>query len=80
MGEDDCKALLPHLRYLDLRSNQIQSVPDHGSGLKDLEELNVSRNQIKNLPENFFTGLHSLKTLDASRNELGMLCRNLFSE
>ena len=73
LSRDERKALLPHLLHLDLRSNQIQSVPDHGTGLKDLEELNISKNQIKKLPENFLASLLSLKTLDASRNELGMI-------
>lgn len=72
LSKDERKALLPHLKYLDLRSNQIQSVPNQNTGLKDLEELNISKNQIKDLPEQFLASLLSLKTLDASRNELGI--------
>lgn len=73
LGRDERTPLLPHLKYLDLRSNQIQGVPDHNVCLKDLEELNISKNQIKDLPEQFLASFLSLKTLDASRNELGKL-------
>ena len=71
LGRDERTPLLPHLKYLDLRSNQIRGVPDHNMYLKDLEELNISKNQIKDLPVQFLASFLSLKTLDASRNELG---------
>lgn len=72
LSKDERKPLLPHLKHLDLRTNQIQSVPNLNTSLKDLEELNVSKNQIKDLPGQFLASLLSLTTLDASRNELGM--------
>lgn len=68
------KSSFPHLRYLDLRSNQITTVPDLSCcPLKDLEMLNISRNRIQKLPDDFLTGLPSLRILDASMNEIGML-------
>lgn len=61
----------PHLRVLDLRSNHIASIPNIGTGMKDLEILNVSKNLIKVIPHHFLASLISLNTIDASRNELG---------
>lgn len=51
-------------------SNWIEYIEDQDTQLRDLEELNISKNQIKTLPENFLCGLCSLKTLNASMNEI----------
>ena len=51
-------------------SNQIASIPKKDTKLRDLEELIISKNKIKEVPDEFLASLPSLKTLDASRNEL----------
>ena len=53
-----------------LYSNRIEHIEDQDTQLRELDELNISKNQIKALPENFLCGLCSLKTLDASMNEI----------
>ena len=55
---------------MNLQSNHILSVPNHNTRLKDLEELNISKNRIRDLPDQFLTSVTSLKSLNASRNEL----------
>jgi len=62
--------VFPHLRKLILKSNQIASIPKKDTKLRDLEELIISKNKIKEVPDEFLASLPSLKTLDASRNEL----------
>ena len=68
-----CGDSLPRLTVLDLRSNVMTTVPRNNTGLRELEVLNISKNQIKELPDQFLASLPSIKTLDASWNELGLL-------
>lgn len=70
MHKETRKASFPHLHYFDLRSNQISTIPNVDTQLRDLEVLNISRNQIKELPVEFLVSMPSLKNLDASRNEI----------
>ena len=64
------QASFPHLRHFDLCSNQIVTVPKSDSHFCDLEVLNVSRNRIKELPDQFLVSMPSLRILDASLNEI----------
>ena len=60
----------PHLRYFDLRNNQIVAIPNLHARLDDLEILNISKNRIQALPDEFLASMPSLKVLDASMNEI----------
>lgn len=52
-------------------SNQIAQIDNKDTQLKNLQELYISKNSLKELPFTFLAGLTSLKVLDASRNSLG---------
>ena len=64
------QASFPHLKYLDLRGNQIVTIPNLDTRLRDLEILNISKNKIQELPDEFLISMPSLRILDASRNEI----------
>ena len=64
------QASFPHLKYFDLRGNQICSIPNLNTRLRDLEILNISKNKIQELPDEFLISMPSLRLLDASMNEL----------
>ena len=64
------QASFPHLKYFDLRGNQICTIPNLNTRLRDLEILNISRNKIQELPDEFLISMPSLRLLDASMNEL----------
>lgn len=65
------QASFPHLRHFDLQGNQITALPNSDTHLHDLEVLNISRNKIQELPDEFLIGMPSLRILDASLNEIG---------
>lgn len=65
-----CQSSFPHLRYLDLSSNQIASVPKVDTHLRDLEYLNLSRNRLEDIPDEFLICMPSLRVLNASMNEI----------
>lgn len=52
-------------------SNQICYIEEKETKLKNLEELSLSKNSIKELPVIFLAGMTSLRILDVSRNCLG---------
>lgn len=56
--------------FLTHPSNQIVHIPNSDSRLRELEELNISNNQIKVLPDRFLASLSSLRFLNASWNNL----------
>lgn len=60
----------PHLKYFDLRGNQIAAVPKMDTHLRDLQVLNISRNKIEELPDEFLISMPSLRVLNASMNEI----------
>lgn len=60
----------PHLRYFDLSGNQITAVPKVDPLLRDLEYLNISRNRIGDLPDEFLVTMPSLHVLNAAMNEI----------
>lgn len=65
-----CQPSFPHLRYLDLSGNQITSVPKTDTHLRDLEYLNLSKNRIEDLPDEFWVSMPSLRVMNASMNEI----------
>lgn len=60
----------PHLKYFNLRGNQIMEVPKKDARFCDLEVLNLSQNKITELPDEFLVSMPSLRILDASMNEI----------
>lgn len=60
----------PHLKFFNLRGNQIVTVPKRDVHFCDLEVLNLSRNKITELPDEFLVSMPSLRILDASMNEI----------
>ena len=66
LGSLDPVLTLTHLKVIDLSNNQIAQIPVEMKGLKNLEELNLSKNQlteIKNVPP-------SIVRLDFSENRI----------
>lgn len=63
------QSAFPHLKYFNLRGNQIVTVPKDAH-FCDLEILNISQNKIKELPDEFFISMPSLRILDASTNDI----------
>ncbi|MBD3211239.1 MAG: hypothetical protein GF311_01430 [Candidatus Lokiarchaeota archaeon] len=59
---------LSNLRYLNLSSNNLTSIPDIFGGLNNLERLDLSLNQLNTLPESIGE-LRNLKYLNILRNE-----------
>ena len=68
---------LKNLSSLDLRSNKIQYVPQELTKLNQLNELILSKNEIKDLPNSLFLSssklCHSLRSLNVSSNKLTYL-------
>lgn len=67
---DNGEPSFPHLRHLDLSSNQISVIPNFYTRLNDLEVFQVAKNKIQALPDEFLANMPSLKILDASMNEI----------
>jgi Leucine-rich repeat (LRR) protein len=62
---------LTRLRILDLRFNEIETIPDDVFlDLFSLEVLTMSGNQLKSLPTNCFVTMLSLRYFDASDNSI----------
>lgn len=60
-----------HLKSLDLRFNEIESLPpDAFLDLFELESLTISGNLIKDLPTNAFVSMMELRYFDAGDNEI----------
>ncbi len=68
--KDTGEPSFPHLRYFDLRSNHISTIPNLYTKLHDLEVLNISKNHIELLPDEFLASMPSLRILDASMNDI----------
>lgn len=64
-------SLIPKLRLLNLSNNALEEVANL-SGLSDLEELNLSNNRIRHLPD-LHTKLGNVKTLLLAQNRLTSL-------
>ncbi|KAL3853636.1 hypothetical protein ACJMK2_017166 [Sinanodonta woodiana] len=62
-----------NLQELLLNNNRIVSLPETNLGLKELESLNISHNELTCIPENFLRTCAKLKFLDASFNHLDSL-------
>lgn len=63
--------LLPHLQWLDLSHNLIESVETKTfQGLTELTHLNLDNNLIRKLAPNCFDGLSNLQFLNFSSNKL----------
>lgn len=61
---------LPKLQYLDLSSNNLKSIPEGITGLKDLKTITLTANQLIDLQTQSWEKLTSLKNLDLSRNQI----------
>lgn len=70
---------LQALKVLDLSVNQLESLPEGLSGLKELTTLNVSCNRLEALPEGL-SQCPKLSTLNVSKNRLQGLPPDLCSE
>lgn len=70
---------LQALKVLDLSVNQLESLPEGLSGLKELTTLNVSCNRLETLPEGL-SHCPKLCTLNVSKNRLLGLPPDLCSE
>jgi hypothetical protein len=70
---------LEAIRVLDLSENKIKSIaPDSFSGMTNLEELNLSWNEIAVIDEKLFSGLVKLRELKLEGNKIKWLSRNSF--
>lgn len=70
-----------NLRVLDLRYNEIATIPDDAFlDLFSLEVLTISGNVIKTLPMNAFVSLMDLRFFDASDNEIGAFDDEILSQ
>lgn len=67
---------LPHLNYLDLSYNQLETLPDTFGLLFHLETLNLKFNCIKTLPNSFYR-LIKLSKFDISHNRLKTLSNDI---
>ena len=74
---------VPKLLVLKLDHNQlshtIEDTPGTFKGLKDLEVLVLSGNQIKSVGKNALTGLRSLLTLDLASNVISTIQVTFYS-
>jgi Leucine-rich repeat (LRR) protein len=69
-----------NLKHLDLRYNDIESIPDDAFiDLFNLEVLTLSGNSIKKLPSNAFVSMMELRYFDASDNEISEFNDEMFS-
>ncbi|MCE2712068.1 MAG: leucine-rich repeat domain-containing protein [Cryomorphaceae bacterium] len=66
------------LIYIDLSYNQLTSIPEDLSPLKNLKEFLCSHNQLENLPSNIIE-LEHLERIDVRRNKLTTLPQSLKS-
>lgn len=73
----DCRLLrlcplghLQTLKELRLFGNNLQAMPECGDGLPNLTILELHRNEIPEIPANFFDGMQALTKLTLSRNKL----------
>lgn len=71
---------LTSLRHLFLNNNQISAIPEEITYLISLEILSLSKNQIRELPDNL--ALTSLESIDMRKNPIcnfpsGLLCNRL---
>lgn len=72
---------LKHLKSLDLRYNEIQSIPEDAFvDLFNLEVLTISGNLIKKLPTNALVSMMNLRYFDASDNEIKAFDDEIFSQ
>jgi Leucine-rich repeat (LRR) protein len=70
---------MANLHTLDLRYNEIESIPnDVFLDLFNLEILSISGNYLKKLP-NAFINLHNLRFIDSSDNEISAFDDDVFS-
>ena len=60
----------PHLKHFNLQGNQIATVPKRDAHFCDLEVLNLSKNKISDLSDEFLVSMPALRVLDASTNEI----------
>jgi Leucine-rich repeat (LRR) protein len=70
---------LTALSTLDLKSNQIHTLPNEIRALKSLRYLNLFKNRISTINSAIWEGLVNLKFLDLSRNEIQELPDSLFN-
>eukprot|EP00058_Branchiostoma_floridae_P025031 XP_002610521.1 hypothetical protein BRAFLDRAFT_260421 [Branchiostoma floridae] len=70
---------LKHLKLLDMSDNNIRILPETIGELKCLADLNMSNNQLTELPGKFFqsTLRNSLQSVDLSHNQLSRLPNQL---
>lgn len=72
---------LKHLKSLDLRYNEIESIPDDAFiDLFSLEILTISGNLIKKLPTNALVSMMDLRYFDASDNEIKDFDGEIFTQ
>ncbi|XP_067135342.1 leucine-rich repeat-containing protein 40-like [Centruroides vittatus] len=69
----------PHLTYLDLRNNQVESLPEEFVSLEMLREINLSYNRFKEIPQVLFR-LKKLEILFVSDNQIQKLDVNGLSQ
>lgn len=67
----------PELEVLDLRSTQLESLPNSVYNLHKLVVLKLGRNNLQKLPDNF-GNLKQLKSLDLSNNKFASLPSSLW--
>nr|XP_006817044.1 PREDICTED: malignant fibrous histiocytoma-amplified sequence 1 homolog [Saccoglossus kowalevskii] len=59
--------LMPMLRVISLKSNQLKNIPETLCQISNLESLNLEDNRINSLPEKF--SLQNLKKINLSKNK-----------
>ena len=60
----------PQLTKVCLENNDIMILPKEPINLKNIQELNLSRNNIKEIPMEFMRGLVALRRFNISNNHL----------
>ena len=73
----DQNKLHSQLRVLHLASNKISVFPEVGITYKELKELNISNNNLVNLPSNVFSSLINLRKLHMAVNYLSVLPQSI---
>jgi tetratricopeptide (TPR) repeat protein len=61
----------PKLNYLNLKWNNLDAIPNIFNLIPDLEELYISYNSVKELPESFYS-LHKLRILDLEGTRINL--------
>ena len=70
---------LVHLKYLDISSNQLATLPRMDTSNSRLQQLIANHNQIVEIDEDDLNGMSSLIILDLSNNNITQISSNAFN-